>query len=447
MTPAQRAAQIVKARDKEMWSLWLSQSNKSEAQASKAHSPGAPQPFQPLGPLLGDTHHLQFYRQLLVSLLPENTWHKLTQHIATKFSDKITLDNTLLEKINGQAELSSNDYITALKSALLQLPFQDLKLKILDAWMLGTGNRQPQPGWFSGSRQCKDAGGTNTEKSCSYSIDAVAAVQHTKLSPASTLRPKKPTGGIEKRRRGRPSGSGTLWRKGPGKIEPEDKNRVHGTYAELLRQCVKSSPPSKSSHWEAAIRLPGTYMQTKLLSQNHPDQTSTSLASPGTETRQPEDATSEHLCQTPIINTSIANGRYLLAQQPYYPHSSMLVNQLYPPEKMPMTPAAMRKGSQFTLAVSSEDISPSREKKFSPSGAGFFSRRLNEDQGPTGEKKRRRSTLTKAASFFINAKNSLTLNGTQETPSISTSLRVPEGSPLQTGEDGPGPECLSRVIQ
>ncbi|KAA8646737.1 Protein phosphatase 2C 1 [Aspergillus tanneri] len=350
MTPAQRAAQIVKARDKEMWSLWLSQSNKSEAQASKAHSPGAPQPFQPLGPLLGDTHHLQFYRQLLVSLLPENTWHKLTQHIATKFSDKITLDNTLLEKINGQAELSSNDYITALKSALLQLPFQDLKLsvcnnrnafggteyrvieKILDAWMLGTGNRQPQPGWFSGSRQCKDAGGTNTEKSCSYSIDAVAAVQHTKLSPASTLRPKKPTGGIEKRRRGRPSGSGALWRKGPGKIEPEDKNRVHGTYAELLRQ-----------------------------------------------------------------------------------------------------------------SVSSEDISPSREKKFSPSGAGFFSRRLNEDQGPTGEKKRRRSTLTKAASFFINAKNSLTLNGTQETPSISTSLRSRKKP--TTGEDGPGPECLSRVIQ
>ncbi|KAJ5243005.1 Protein phosphatase 2C [Penicillium citrinum] len=75
-----------------------------------------------------------------------------------------------------------------------------------------------------------------------------------------------------------------------------------------------------------------------------------------------------------------------------------------------------------------ENASP-REKRFSPPGAGFF-RRQSEDQGPAGEKKRRSSTVTKAASFFSNAKNSLSLNGTREGTSFSTSPQVSD-SPLQ----------------
>ncbi|KAA8649661.1 C2H2-type zinc finger protein [Aspergillus tanneri] len=54
---------------------------------------------------------------------------------------------------------------------------------------------------------------------------------------------------------------------------------------------------------------------------------------PRTATRPPsEDAISKHSYKTPI-NTSVGNGQYLLAQQPYYPYSSMPMNQLYPPEK------------------------------------------------------------------------------------------------------------------
>ncbi|CAG7978606.1 unnamed protein product [Penicillium salamii] len=72
-----------------------------------------------------------------------------------------------------------------------------------------------------------------------------------------------------------------------------------------------------------------------------------------------------------------------------------------------------------------------REKRFSqfsPPGAGFF-RRTSEDQGPTGEKKRRSSTVTKAANFFSNAKSSLSING-RDSSSFSTSPSIAE-SPLQ----------------
>lgn len=72
-----------------------------------------------------------------------------------------------------------------------------------------------------------------------------------------------------------------------------------------------------------------------------------------------------------------------------------------------------------------------REKRFSqfsPPGAGFF-RRSSEDQGPAGEKKRRSSTVTKAANFFSNAKSSLSING-RDSSSFSTSPSIAE-SPLQ----------------
>jgi protein phosphatase PTC1 len=72
-----------------------------------------------------------------------------------------------------------------------------------------------------------------------------------------------------------------------------------------------------------------------------------------------------------------------------------------------------------------------REKRFSqfsPPGAGFF-RRPSEDQAPAGEKKRRSSTVTKAANFFNSAKSSLSLNG-RDSSAISTSPSIAE-SPLQ----------------
>ncbi|THC89854.1 hypothetical protein EYZ11_010683 [Aspergillus tanneri] len=60
---------------------------------------------------------------------------------------------------------------------------------------------------------------------------------------------------------------------------------------------------------------------TQLLSKNHPDQTSTPLTS---------------------TRTSVANDQYLLAQQPYYPHSSTPTHEFYPPQNIPMTPVAVQ---------------------------------------------------------------------------------------------------------
>ncbi|CAI7574588.1 unnamed protein product [Penicillium bialowiezense] len=104
-----------------------------------------------------------------------------------------------------------------------------------------------------------------------------------------------------------------------------------------------------------------------------------------------------------------------------------------------------------------------REKKFSqfsPPGAGFF-RRSSEDQGPAGEKKRRSSTVTKAANFFSNAKSSLSGNGRDNSlstsPSISESplhklgkmdpaLSVPQGSfNNSAGESAPTARSSFRV--
>ncbi|KAA8648695.1 putative C2H2 finger domain protein [Aspergillus tanneri] len=63
---------------------------------------------------------------------------------------------------------------------------------------------------------------------------------------------------------------------------------------------------------------------------------------PGTVTRPAsEDVTSEHSYQTPI-STSVANDQYLLAQQPYYPHSSTPTHEFYPPQNIPMTPVAVQ---------------------------------------------------------------------------------------------------------
>lgn len=113
------------------------------------------------------------------------------------------------------------------------------------------------------------------------------------------------------------------------------------------------------------------------------------------------------------------------------------------------------------LSLQTEDVA-NREKKLSPPNTGLFGRRLSEDQAPAGEKKRRSSTVTKAASFFNSARNSLNLNGTRENaPSNSApqnegalqklgkmdpALTVPQGSfNNSAGESVPTPRSSFRV--
>ncbi|KAE8356701.1 phosphatase 2C-like domain-containing protein [Aspergillus coremiiformis] len=79
-----------------------------------------------------------------------------------------------------------------------------------------------------------------------------------------------------------------------------------------------------------------------------------------------------------------------------------------------------------SLSVHPEEGSAPQNNKFLPSG-GFFTRRTSEDQGPAGEKKRRSSTVTKAASFFTNAKNSLSLSSSpRESSSFNSTVRPPQ---------------------
>ncbi|KAL1998349.1 hypothetical protein VTN02DRAFT_6356 [Thermoascus thermophilus] len=78
-----------------------------------------------------------------------------------------------------------------------------------------------------------------------------------------------------------------------------------------------------------------------------------------------------------------------------------------------------------TLTVDTEGA---REKRTSLSTAPF-GRRSNEDPSPGGDKKRRSSTVSKAASFFTNAKNSLHLSSSRE-PSNSNGSQSPK-TPLQ----------------
>ncbi|KAL4953983.1 phosphatase 2C-like domain-containing protein [Aspergillus filifer] len=95
-----------------------------------------------------------------------------------------------------------------------------------------------------------------------------------------------------------------------------------------------------------------------------------------------------------------------------------------------------------SLSLQTEDTST---KKSSPP-SGIFGRRTSEDQSPGGDKKRRSSTVSKAATFFANAKNSLSLNSPRtegsfnalasspDSPSIfrygtmDPALNVPQGS-------------------
>lgn len=85
--------------------------------------------------------------------------------------------------------------------------------------------------------------------------------------------------------------------------------------------------------------------------------------------------------------------------------------------------------SFFSRRTNDDQTAGSGEKKFSPPTSSFFSRRNNDDQtAGSGEKRRRSSTVTKAATFFSNAKNSLSLSHSRETPNNGTQF---PSNPLQ----------------
>lgn len=106
------------------------------------------------------------------------------------------------------------------------------------------------------------------------------------------------------------------------------------------------------------------------------------------------------------------------------------------------TPDPSSSNTSSSLAVTPEDSTVS-SKKLSPP-TGFFSRKVsNDDPGPAGERKTRRSsTVNKAATFFSNAKQSLTLSTSREDSNgfgssfnplhklgnMDSALNVPQGS-------------------
>ncbi|KAL4988692.1 phosphatase 2C-like domain-containing protein [Aspergillus falconensis] len=113
-----------------------------------------------------------------------------------------------------------------------------------------------------------------------------------------------------------------------------------------------------------------------------------------------------------------------------------------------------------SLSIQTESTSGSQGK--SPPPTSFFGRRASEEQSPGGDKKRRSSTVSKAASFFANAKNSLSLSSPRtesalssslpESPSIhrygnmDPALNVPQGSLNNSaGESSPTPRSSFRV--
>lgn len=98
-----------------------------------------------------------------------------------------------------------------------------------------------------------------------------------------------------------------------------------------------------------------------------------------------------------------------------------------PKDRVDALPETGLDPNSLTLQTDTIGTSP-RGKGFSPPSAGFFNRRQSEEQGTAGEKKRRSSTVTKAANFFSNAKSSLSLNG-RDSSAISTSPSIAE-SPL-----------------
>lgn len=124
-------------------------------------------------------------------------------------------------------------------------------------------------------------------------------------------------------------------------------------------------------------------------------------------------------------------------------------------------PIPSSSNSSSSLAVTPEDSTVS-SKKLSPP-TGFFSRKVsNDDPGPAGERKTRRSsTVNKAATFFSNAKQSLTLSTSRDDSSngfgsfsnplhklgnMDSALNVPQGSGNNSAGDSlPTPRSSFRV--
>ncbi|KAL2817718.1 phosphatase 2C-like domain-containing protein [Aspergillus cavernicola] len=104
-----------------------------------------------------------------------------------------------------------------------------------------------------------------------------------------------------------------------------------------------------------------------------------------------------------------------------------------PPKDKPDTVARSGAINTPSLSIQTEDPNGS-QKKSSPPG-GFFGRRASEEQSPGGDKKRRSSTVSKAATFFTNAKNSLSLNSPRSENSFSSS--IPESSTVKFGNMDP----------
>lgn len=112
-----------------------------------------------------------------------------------------------------------------------------------------------------------------------------------------------------------------------------------------------------------------------------------------------------------------------------------------------------------SLSIQTEGTVGSQAK--SPPPTSFFGRRASEEQSPGGDKKRRSSTVSKAASFFANAKNSLSLSSPRTESALSSSLpesslhrygnmdpalNVPQGSLNNSaGESSPTPRSSFRV--
>ncbi|KAL2865135.1 type 2C protein phosphatase PTC1 [Aspergillus lucknowensis] len=132
-----------------------------------------------------------------------------------------------------------------------------------------------------------------------------------------------------------------------------------------------------------------------------------------------------------------------------------------PPKEKSDTVA--RSGAITTPSLSLRTDDPDgSQKKSSPPGS-FFGRRASDEQSPGGDKKRRSSTVSKAATFFTNAKNSLSLSSprtessfgilpVQESPTIQKygsmdpALSVPQGSLNNSaGESSPTPRSSFRV--
>ncbi|KAI9375267.1 phosphatase 2C-like domain-containing protein [Aspergillus egyptiacus] len=129
-----------------------------------------------------------------------------------------------------------------------------------------------------------------------------------------------------------------------------------------------------------------------------------------------------------------------------------------PPKDKTDTVASSGATNTPSLSIQTEDPNGT-QKKSSPTG-GFFGRRASEEQSPGGEKKRRSSTVSKAATFFANAKNSLSLSSSPRTenafipdsPSINKygnmdpALNVPQGSLNNSaGESTPTSRSSFRV--